>query len=263
MANREETSLLLKKIEEGTQGIYSRYQKLVSAANAEYDSDIASLDAGFAKEANKAAAQSRINLSNTLETLGEKGLSRSGESVQSEITSRAGLVSALGALSAQKEASRSELERAKTKNKATLLSEAEDKALTLRIDGYKAYLEALDRDREFEADEEQRKFENSIKSAQLELEKQKAASASASASTKNSSKSTSSEDGAVSFKMTPAQYFEEIVARFTTKEKGKKYKVINKTKIRDTIAEVIRDTNLSGSWRYELMTYARSLGYLW
>lgn len=108
---------------------------------------------------------------------------------------------------------------------------------------------------ERQAAEKQQEFENRLALEKLYLEKAKLASSS------QTSKETK-EDGFEPSK-SAYTYLQEIVKNYTKTRTydGKKQTYVDKNAVISAIGSIVKDENISRSYRYELYLYAKSLGY--
>lgn len=104
-------------------------------------------------------------------------------------------------------------------------------------------------DREFEAQEKQRAFENAMKKESLSLEKAQTASA-------------ETKESGIEPEKDAYEYVDDIIAQNTKYNKQKGYKVIDRTAILKAISAIVKDTSLSYRYRYEMYLYGKSLGYI-
>ena len=252
MANKDYASEILARMESGTEDIYSKYNSLIAASDAKYDAAIKDLDGTYSAAANQTAAKNKIDLSNTMERLTDKGLASSGQSLHSELVSNAGLLNSLASLTSQKAKDTAAYRLGKQTSALELEAKKSEEAGKYRGDMYQSYLNQVNADRSYEQTQAKNDFDNQIKSAYLELDRQKA----------YTSASPSSAGGGITLKQSPKDYLQSIVDRCTTVDPGKKYKIVNKTQIEAAVREIYNDPNISQAYRYELLTYAKTLGYI-
>ncbi len=264
MATKDYASKILEQLESGTADIWDRYQKMIAASDAQYDSMIQSADQTYRAQKNQTSAKARIQLSNNLEQLAAQGLTASGASLQARLSSNASLLNALSQLSVQNSSEKSKLALQKQTAAAELETKRSRDLASYRSDLMKSYLDQLNEDREYEATQAQRAFENRIKEETLALQKQAAA-----ASQRNSSSGSSGSSGGKNTQSagltpskTPYDYLQEIVEKYTTVDSNKKYKTINRTAVATTLSQLVKDPYLAEDYRHELYVYARTLGYL-
>ncbi|MBR3837074.1 MAG: hypothetical protein IKJ74_02920 [Clostridia bacterium] len=260
MAIKNLTNLILKRLEEGTAEIWSRYQKMIAASGAEYDRKRKELDSDYTAAANRAAAEARIGLNNTLEKMADSGYVRSGETVHATLSANAARANALATLAAQRAKDRSALDVAETGAQAELSAGAQKEASQFQNEMLEALRDQENRDRAYEAQVQQRAYENRLAQERLELEKS-VQSAKVAQETENKTVSSQKEEGLVPQK-SAYTYLGEIVKRYTKKVSGKNYFTVNKTDVYKAVLEVLRDPNVSYQYRYELYLYAKSLGYI-
>ncbi|MBQ8911307.1 MAG: hypothetical protein IJY89_01905, partial [Clostridia bacterium] len=104
-------------------------------------------------------------------------------------------------------------------------------------------------DREFEAEERQRAFDNEIKRQTLEK------------TDTSKSKGEEEEDGFIPEK-SPYEYVQEIVKQNSKYNRKKKYTVVDRKAILLAISAVVKDTRISYRYRYEMYLYGKSMGYI-
>lgn len=251
MATRDQASEILKRLEEGTDQIYSRYESLIRASDARYDQQIRDLDRDFVDAANQASARAKIDLKNTLEKMADSGYVRSGETVQAHLSSNAARSSALATLAAQKEKNQADFETQKASAALELSAKAQEEADNWREDMMEAYRDQQNRDREFEAAEKQRALENQLKQQEIAAKKESL-----------SSSSSENDSSGIQPKKSAYDYLKEIVDRYTTYSPKKDYKVVDRKAILSALNRIVRDTNLSVQYRYELYLYGKTMGYI-
>jgi len=252
MATKDQAALILKRMEEGTAEIFSRYEDLIRANKALYDQKIRRLDQEYAALANEASARAKIDWRNTLEKMADSGYVNSGETVQAQIASNAARSSALAALSAQKAKDKAIYETEKNSAALKLSAAAQEEASDYENEMQEAYREQTNFDREWKAEEAQRNFENQLALKKLEAEKESAAQ----------KKSEKENLAGMEPEMNAYDYLEKIVEQNTKYEPEKGYRTVSRTGILQALNQLIRDNNLSEKYRYELYLYGKSLGYL-
>lgn len=255
MSQTDTIKAYLKRLEDGSAQIRSRYQSLAEASDARYREKISRLDADYANAVNAASAQAQINLKNNLEKMADAGYVRSGETVQATIAAgadRAKMLSALtGDYTQNKKAYESEMAQAREE----ILLEGEKEAAERESRAAETLLAQQNADREFEAAQKQQAFEN-------EMKKQSLAQSRAEFDYKVSKdKEETSEEGIVPEK-TPYEYVDEIVKQNSKYNKKKKYTVVDRKAILQAISSVVKDTRLSYKYRYEMYLYGKSMGYI-
>lgn len=259
MAIKNLTTSILKRLEDGTAEIWSRYKNMIAASGAEYDRKRKELDSDYTAAANRAAAEARIGLNNTLEKMADSGYVRSGETVHATLSANAAKANALATLAAQRAKDRSALDIAETGAQAELNAGAQKEISQFQNEMLEALRDQENRDRAYEAEAQQRAYENRLAQEKLELEK---SVQSAKMAQETESKTASSQKEGVVPKKSAYAYLGEIVKRYTKKVNGRNYSTVNKTGVYKAVLEIIRDPNVSYQYRYELYLYAKSLGYI-
>lgn len=246
MAKKEYAAEILKQMEDGTEEIFARYQNLIRAAEASFESKKSALDSQYRKEARLASARAEVDLKNTLERMADSGYIRSGETVQAQAFANAQRAGALSALATQNAEDTANLEAEKLKASNELLAEAQKETQEHKTELLRARLEQANLDREYEAKRQQEAYENQLAAQKLAQE-----------SAKQSQENKAFEPG-----KSPYDYLNEIVKKNTTYNKKKGYKVIDRKAILLGISRIVKDKNISYRYRYELYLYGKTLGYI-
>ncbi len=270
MAQSEKVKELLRRLEEGTGEIYSRYESLVRASDAGYDAKISELEGDYQRAAGLASAQAKVDLKNTLEKMADAGYMNSGETVQATIAANANRASALSALSVQKAKDKRAYLEEKDQARAKLLLQGEKEAQDFKNQVSDAVREQENLDREYEAKERELAFEQAMQQENLKLEKELSAAKIAQiaaetykAQQEAAAKATESKkETGIQPKKTPYEYVDDIVKQNTTYHKKKGYKVIDRKAILLAISSIVKDTKIAYQYRYEMYLYGKSLGYI-
>ena len=245
MAQTDTIKELLKRLEDGTAEIRSRYASLAGASDKSYQAKISALESDYAKAVNAATAQSQIHLKNNLEKMADAGYTRSGETVQATIAAGSDQAKMLSALAVQKAKDQKSYESEMASARANLELEGEKAAADYEKEVSQMILEQQNADRAFEAEERQRAFDNQIKKQTLA----------------QSSQEKKKEEGIVPDK-SPYEYVQEIVKQNSKYNKKKGYTVVDRKSILLAISAVVKDTRLSYAYRYEMYLYGKSMGYI-
>lgn len=245
MAQTDTIKQLLKRLEDGSAEIRSRYQALADASDAQYRARLAGLQSDYTQAVNTASAQAQINLKNNLEKMADAGYLRSGETVQATIAAGSDRAKMLSALSTQRAKDQRETESEMASARAGIVLEGEKEAASHEDRVSQMLLDQYNADREYEADQRQRAIDNQIKQQ----------------SAKTSAQSKSEDEGIVPEK-SPYEYLQDIVAQNSKYNKKKGYTVIDRRAILLAISAVVKDTRLSYRYRYEMYLYGKSMGYV-
>lgn len=245
MAQTDQIKEILKRMEEGTEKIYSRYESLIRASNAGYEAAMKDLEADYAKEANAISARAKVELKNTLEKMADSGYIHSGETVQATIASNSDRARALSDLAVQKAKSKRSYESEKAQKAAELGLAAQQEIGTFQDRMQSEIREQENFEREQLAAEKQRNFENALAVQKL-----------------NAQKESEKAEEKIQPKKTPYEYVDEIVKRYTTYNKKKGYKEIDRRAILLAISAIVKDKALDYRYRYEMYLYGKSLGYI-
>ncbi len=300
MATKNNTAQILKQMEEGTEEIFSRYEKLIRATEASYNSKIRALDKKYQKEASFASARADVDLKNMLERMADSGYTRAGETVQAQAYANAQRSAAMSALSLQHGEQVASFEAEKAKTSASLLAEAEKEIGEYKTGLYRAQLEQANLDREYEAQlqRDQRAQENWAKEYEAQLQRDQRAQENwakeyeaqlqrdqreqenwvkeyeaarkqesyenhlAEEKLKLESSEKNGGSSGIEPEMTAYDYLNEIVKKHTTYNNKERYKVVDRKGILQSISRIVKDTNISYRYRYELYLYGKTLGYI-
>ena len=241
MAQTDQIKEILKRMDEGTEKIYSRYENLIRESAKGYDAALESIELEHAKEANAASARAKVDLKNTLEKMADSGYIHSGETVQATIAANSDRARALSDLAVQKAKDRAANEAKKAEKIAELGLMAEEEADAFQERMYSELREQENFEREEAAAQKQRDFENA-------LAQQKAAS--------------EKKEKSFEPQKSPYDYVDEIVEQYTTYNKKKGYKEIDRKAILLAISAIVKDQSISYQYRYEMYLYGKSLGYI-
>lgn len=247
MAQSDQIKQILKRIEEGTEKIYSRYESLIRASNSGYDAAMQGLEEDHAREANAVSARAKMDLKNTLEKMADSGYIHSGETVQATIAANSDRARALSDLAVQKAKAKLGYESQKAEKAAELGLAAEKEIGQFQDQMQQEIREQENFEREQEAAEKQRKFENDLAAAKLDAQKKS---------------EETSKDERIQPKKSPYEYVDEIVERYTTYNKKKGYKEIDRKAILLAISAIVKDKSINYQYRYEMYLYGKSLGYI-
>ncbi len=252
MAQSEKAKEILRRLEEGTGEIYSRYESLIKSSDAAYDAKIRAVDADYTAAANRASANAKIDLKNSLEKMADAGYIGAGETVQATIAANSDKARALSDLALQKAKDKNAYETEKENARATLSLQGEKEAMDYEASMAKALQEQENLEREWEAEEKQREFENALKAETLALQKAEFA---------RKGEETKKEEG-IEPEKSPYEYVDDIVEKNTSYNKKKGYKVIDRKAILLAISSIVKNKELSYRYRYEMYLYGKSLGYI-
>lgn len=223
MEKNQITAKLLKRLEEGTDAIYRRYESLIQSGRRARQMREKELAEEGRSLANQIAAQSRIDLKNTLEKMADSGLQRSGETVQAQIAANADRNRALATVAKERQKGINELALEEAKLEAGYRQEAEEAVREWQSD-------TMDAIRDAES---------------LGL---------------GGSGALSGETG-VELEKDPYEMLSALVERHTRNYPKYGYKVIQKKELAQALDRLMRDEKISYRYRYELYLYASSLGY--
>jgi hypothetical protein len=243
---KNQTTAILKRLEEGTAGIYKQYENHLAASEAKYRKKVKDLDAEYQAAANASSARARIDLANTLEKMADSGYIRSGETVQATIAANGAKNSALTSLGVENARAKEALAVEKMQEEADLSARAQKEATSLETRLLEEAGEQERWEREFLAKEKQREFDNALEKEKLLIQAGR----------------TENEKEGITPSKSAYDYVDEIVKRYTKYDSEKKYKVVDRSGILQTLSALIKDTSLSYQYRYEMYLYAKSLGYV-
>ena len=248
MAQSDAMKQLLKRLEDGTASIRSRYESLANASDARYRAKLSDLEEDYSRAVNAASAQAQINLKNNLERMADAGYLRSGETLQATIAAGSDRAKMLAALSTQKAKDKRGYESEMASAREGILLEGEKEATAHENQLSEMILAQQNADREFEAQERQRAIDNEFKRQSLQQ------------SAQNSTAKT--EEKGIVPQMNPYEYVQEIIRQNSKRNNQKGYTVIDRREILLAISDVVKDTRISYKYRYEMYLYGKSLGYI-
>ena len=148
-----------------------RYNTAVSTIDKEHDTKNAEINNDAMKRKNSADASNKVALSNTQRGLLEKGLSRSGASVQAEIDSNLARNNAFSSIESDATRAKSENETARAKSKASALTDLIDSINDVESKKNAAYIAQLNADRQYEAERDDEKFDRYAENREYEAER--------------------------------------------------------------------------------------------
>jgi len=145
-----------KQITKGYTSALSRLQKkydaLIGALDEEYLARGREINQNNINSKNSASASYKTSLANAQKNLLDRGLERSGESVNTEIRSNLSKNQAFAALDAEAERARTENALSRSKEKSRLIAARLDEEAALEDSMNRALREQYNADREYEAD---------------------------------------------------------------------------------------------------------------
>ncbi|MBE6700871.1 MAG: hypothetical protein E7582_03160 [Ruminococcaceae bacterium] len=222
------------------------------------------------KKKKAVSAANKIELENTKSNLLEKGLSKSGESVQAELDSNLIKNNAFSQIESDKEMAKAENEKSRESAKLLAYQDYMDDANDIKIKRNEEYIKQLNADREYEAERndeeykrliEQRdfdaarddeKFDRYTENRDYQLKYNQYLSDLAS---KNKEEE---EEKGIDPDISPKVLVDKINSVFSTKyykEPTKKTEYIKKA-----IEDIVEDSTLLYSYRYQVQLYAKALG---
>ncbi len=153
--------------------LQSKYEMMSGAIDEEYISNSSAINNNAKRAKNNVSASHRVDLANSRAVLMDKGLERSGESVNTEIRSNLSKNQAFAAIDAEAEKSRRENALSRSRAKSELISKRLDEEGALERDMAEGMLDQANSDREYElkekkylSDEEEREFDNQMREKQ-------------------------------------------------------------------------------------------------
>lgn len=239
---------LQSMLEAASDDLKKRYEALVRASDATYANQRRQLDEDYRASALAASADAKIGLKNSLERMADAGYIGGGETVQATIAANTEKNRALTDLAKQRARDQSALAQSHAEKRAAIALEGEKEIAGLKKEAGEVMLEEERNQREWEAQEAQRAFENSVKLKSLSLQQSK-------------SNQTASEAG-ITPKKDPYTYVDEVVEQYTTYNKKQGKKVVDRRAILLALSGIVQDQKLSYRYRYEMYLYGKTLGYL-
>lgn len=245
------------------------------------------------KKKNSADASAKVALKNAKGALLEKGLSRSGESVQAELDNSLMKANAMSAIDSDAEKSKRANEEARMNAKNTAVIDYMDRTNELEEKKNKALREEAAADREFEAKREDEYFDRYLKNREFEAEREDEAfdrylenrdfeaerdDEAFDRSLENKKFSADREDEyfdrlkSSEEKEVKEEKEEKIEPRYNPKTLVDKIftnsrKTAGGTKAayemtKKAINEILNDESISYSYRYQVRLYAKAMGYI-
>jgi len=242
MAIKDYTKELMQRLQDGTQGIRTRYEALAKKLKSDRLAEENALAEETRALKNAAAARSRIALQGELEQMADSGYLQSGEAVQARMAENARAVRAQSQIDS--DAARS-LDRIRSEytEAALTLGEGEARELSaLRSDAEDALRDELRSQREMAEKEAERAHEK-----ELALLK---------------TTGSASADAGIEPQKSAYDYVDDIVKSATRYVPSKGYRVVDRKAILQRLSSLIRDEGISKRYRYEMYLYGKSLGYL-
>lgn len=170
MATKKYTSMLLDELSSGLDEIETKYADLKKKALKSYDLSAEELSKKFDEKRKNANTLNKINELNAKNELLRKGLSRSGESIQTELFSSAALTGNIAHLDGEEASAKAMLDSAKESNISDLDIAKAEESRKFRRDMMASYLDQLNAEADRELKEKTASEEAAHKRAQLEAE---------------------------------------------------------------------------------------------
>ena len=148
-----------------------RYTSAVSTIDKEHDARNSEIKREAQRRKNSADASNKAALKNTQRALVDKGLSRSGTSVQAEIDTNLARNTALSNLESDASRERSENETARARSKSSALAEFVDSINAVETKKNEAYIAQLNADRAYEAERDDEKHDRYVENRAYEAER--------------------------------------------------------------------------------------------
>ncbi len=274
---KELASSVLRSYNNSLSRLTSRFLENMNNINTRYEQKKNEIEKEAKDKKNYADASAKIALKNTKASLLEKGLSKSGESVQAELDNsfmKAGRMSDIDAES-EKLKIANETERSNAENVA--ISNYVSEANALEKARNEAYREELRADRSYEADREDEYYDRYADNKKFEADREdeyfdrymrgKAFDADRDDEYHDryveSLEEGEGEEKAEDEKIVPdykaKTLVDKIISSYRTTYSDDK---TLKKKVKEAINEILNDDTIDYSYRYQVKLYAKALGYL-
>lgn len=137
----------------------AKYMASISGIDSEYDMKKKEIEKGAHKKKNSADASAKIALHNTKAGLLERGLSKSGDSVQAELDNNLQRMNAISQIESDTEDSLRQNEQSRASAKSSALVKYLGEMNSLEQAKNTAYTSQLNRDRDYEAERDDEKYD--------------------------------------------------------------------------------------------------------
>ncbi len=170
MNTKDYASKLLEELSSGLDEIESKYTSLKKEAAKNYELTSESLSKEFDQKRKNANTLNKINEMNAQNDLLRKGLSRSGESMQTALFSSAALTGDIARLDSEEASSKAMLAREKQSDLNQLDINSSEEAREFRNDIISSYLDQLNKEADRELKEKTAKEEAEFNRTKLEAD---------------------------------------------------------------------------------------------
>ncbi|MBP5288352.1 MAG: hypothetical protein J6Z79_00580 [Clostridia bacterium] len=266
MSVKDTASAILKRLEEGTQAIYDQYREKAKGADASYQQKLSDLDLDYREAARALDGTARVNLQDRLTGLSDLGLASSGAAQQARISARTALLGALGKLTARLTRDRAAARGSYEAEKAALAAEEAEKTEKYRDTMTKLLMDQQNKDREFEAKEQREQQKIALQQQKLTLQQQTAAARSSGSGSGKTTASKSSASAAKEAGLTPdqkpAKMMSTIIQANRKLNKTERTSYVDRARVQQAVMQILNDTRITKTYRYQLYTQARAMGYI-
>ncbi|MBQ3866613.1 MAG: hypothetical protein II776_06895 [Clostridia bacterium] len=260
MSIKDTASEILRRMEEGTAEILSRYRQRAAAGDEAYKTRLADLDRDYRAAAREMIGRNEADLRDRLTGMADLGLAHSGAAAQARISASTALTGSLGQLSGQWNAAREKIRTERDAARAELEREGEEKAREHENALYQLLIKQQNADREYEAARADQAEKTALEKQKLALQRISVSRGSA-AKTSSSGKGTSSEAG-LELDQAPAKMMDTILQNCRRYNKQGKYYYYDRRSVQRAVKEILEDTRITVAYRYRLYAQARALGYV-
>ena len=260
MSIKDTASEILRRMEEGTAEILSRYRERAAAGDEAYKSRLSDLDRDYRAAAREIIGRSETDMRDRLTGMADLGLANSGAAAQARISSSTALTGSLGRLSGQWNAAREKIRAERDAARADLEREGEEKARDYENSLYQLLIKQQNADREFNAAQAQQAEKAALEKQKLALQRA-AVSQKTTVKTSSSGKGTVTEAGLV-LDQSPAKMMDTILQNCRRFNQKGKYYYYDRRSVQKAVKEILEDTKITVTYRYQLYAQARALGYV-
>ena len=153
------------------QSLKSRYDSLISEIDRNHDKRAKEINAEARAKKNESDAANKISLNNTKADMLDKGLSRSGASVQADIDHNIAGRNAMSKIDSDAASERSANEMSRANAKSQALRDYISGVAAIEKEGNEAYIAQLNRDREYEASRDDEMTDRDMENRKFEAER--------------------------------------------------------------------------------------------
>ena len=255
------SSTVLKSFDNSLSRLTARYLATISNIDVSHNNKLKEISEDEHKKKNSADASAKIALANTKAGLLQKGLSRSGDSVQAELDNNLARMSAMSSIEEEAGKSRRQTEESRSEAKNSAFIGYLNDVNSLEKARNEAYQNQLNRDRDYEAERDDEIYDRFADNRDYEAGRDDEIHDRYTESLEKDEKGNSEEsDEKIIPKYSPKVLVDKIFSSYRTKYYSDEKKLNSETK--KAINEIIEDESLDYSYRYQVKIYASALGLI-